>query len=121
MTGEELFDAARAEGAGERLPHDVVKRHFSIINKGIDRGQFVDRATHYLNEVNVLHPFREGNGRSQRAFMDHVAENAERAFQWSKVSPKEMLDASIHGYAVDTSKLKDVLDKALIELLKKRP
>ena len=33
MTGEELFDAARAEGAGERLPHDVVKRHFSIINR----------------------------------------------------------------------------------------
>ena len=26
MTDEELFDAARAEGAGERLPHDVVKR-----------------------------------------------------------------------------------------------
>ena len=28
-------------------------------------------------------------GRSQRAFMDHVAENAGRAFQWSKVLPKE--------------------------------
>ena len=26
MTDEELFDAARAEGAGERLTHDVVKR-----------------------------------------------------------------------------------------------
>lgn len=89
--------------------------------KGLDRGQFVDRAAHYLNEINVLHPFREGNGRSQRAFMDHVAEDTGRAFQWSKVSPKEMVDASIHGYAVDTSKLKDVLDKALIEPLKKRP
>ena len=89
--------------------------------KGLDREQFVDRAAHYLNEINVLHPFREGNGRSQRAFMDHVAENAGRAFQWSKVSPKEMIDASIHGYAVDTAKLKDVLDKALIEPLKKRP
>ena len=30
-----------------------------------------------------------------------------------------MIDASIHGYAVDTSKLKDVLDKALVEPLKK--
>ena len=26
MTDEELFDAARAEGSGERLLHDVVKR-----------------------------------------------------------------------------------------------
>lgn len=88
--------------------------------KGLDRKEFVDRAAHYLNEINVLHPFREGNGRSQRAFMDHVAENAGRAFQWSKVTPKEMIDASIHGYAVDTSKLKDVLDKALVEPLKKK-
>ena len=49
--------------------------------KGLDREEFVDRAAHYLNDINVLHPFREGNGRSQRAFMDHVAENAGRAFQ----------------------------------------
>ncbi|MEU7530785.1 Fic family protein [Saccharothrix sp. NPDC042600] len=34
---------------------------------------FLDRFTHYFAEVNALHPFREGNGRTQRAFFGQLA------------------------------------------------
>lgn len=43
---------------------------------GLRREAFVDRLTHYFAEVNAIHPFREGNGRAQRAFflqLSHVA------------------------------------------------
>ncbi len=80
--------------------------------RGTDRAQFIVRSAYYLNEINILHPFREGNGRAQRAFMDCVADQAGHSFNWGKVNAKEMIDASIHGYAVDTSKLEMVLDKA---------
>jgi cell filamentation protein len=37
--------------------------------RGLDREAFIDRLTHYLAEINATHPFREGNGRTQRAFV----------------------------------------------------
>ncbi len=33
--------------------------------------QFVDQATRFLADLNAIHPFREGNGRGQLAFMSH--------------------------------------------------
>ena len=41
--------------------------------RGLDRGMFVGRLAYYLGEVNALHPFREGNGRAQRAFFGQLA------------------------------------------------
>jgi cell filamentation protein len=34
--------------------------------QGLDKAQFVERFAHYYAEWNVLHPFREGNGRATR-------------------------------------------------------
>ncbi len=36
--------------------------------RGLRHDMFVGRLAYYLGEVNALHPFREGNGRAQRAF-----------------------------------------------------
>lgn len=44
--------------------------------RGLVRSTFLDRLAHYLGEVNALHPFREGNGRAQRAFFDQLARDA---------------------------------------------
>lgn len=41
--------------------------------RGLARVHFVDRVTRYLGEVNAVHPFREGNGRTQRAFFGQLA------------------------------------------------
>ena len=37
---------------------------------------FVERLTYYVGEVNAVHPFREGNGRAQRAFFEQLARDA---------------------------------------------
>jgi len=36
---------------------------------GLGEDKFSKRAGHFLGEINVLHPFREGNGRTQREFL----------------------------------------------------
>ncbi len=36
--------------------------------RGLSRELFVARLAHYFSEVNAIHPFREGNGRTQRTF-----------------------------------------------------
>jgi cell filamentation protein len=41
--------------------------------RGLNPDEFSLRAGHYLGELNVLHPFREGNGRSIREFMSQLA------------------------------------------------
>lgn len=43
---------------------------------GLPRDAFVRRLACYLGEVNALHPFREGNGRAQRAFFGQLARDA---------------------------------------------
>ncbi|WP_433265486.1 Fic/DOC family protein [Actinosynnema sp. CS-041913] len=43
---------------------------------GLDRDTFCDRFTYYFAETNALHPFREGNGRAQRAFFRQLALHA---------------------------------------------
>jgi cell filamentation protein len=41
--------------------------------RGLDRAQFIDRLAYHYDQVNYIHPFREGNGRVQRVFWNRVA------------------------------------------------
>ena len=45
-----------------------------------------------------IHPFREGNGRTQRAFLDQVAERSGRRLAWRNVTHREHLVASIRAF-----------------------
>lgn len=47
---------------------------------------FTDRLAFHLSEVNTVHPFREGNGRTQRAFFRQMAAAAGWRIDWSKLS-----------------------------------
>ena len=42
------------------------------------------RLSYYLSEINVLHPFREGNGRTQRLFIEYLAGNAGYSVDFSR-------------------------------------
>lgn len=66
--------------------------------KGLDADQFSERAAYYLGEINVLHPFREGNGRAQREFINHLAYNNGYFIERTNVSQADMLQASIESF-----------------------
>jgi len=63
--------------------------------KALGAGAFADRAASYLGALNTLHPFREGNGRTQREFIRGLALEAGHKLDWSRVTPKQMVEASI--------------------------
>jgi len=44
--------------------------------RDLDREPFIARPAYYLGEVNAVHPFCEGNGRTQRAFFEQLARDA---------------------------------------------
>jgi cell filamentation protein len=69
--------------------------------RGLDPEQFSQRAGYYLGEINVLHPFREGNGRAQREFIRELAQKAGYRIDWSRVNQDDMVRASIEAYNGD--------------------
>lgn len=61
---------------------------------GLDRERFVARLAHHYDQVNYLHPFREGNGRTQRIFWTQIAAGAGFDLDWSRVTGAENDQAS---------------------------
>ena len=53
--------------------------------RGMPREKFVSAAAWTYNAVNTIHPFREGNGRAQRVWLDDLAAGAGREFDWPRV------------------------------------
>lgn len=66
--------------------------------KGLDAAAFSERAAYYLGEINALHPFREGNGRVQREFINHLARANGYIIDWTAIAPERMLQASIESF-----------------------
>lgn len=54
----------------------------------LPRDEFAERITHYYAEINAVHPFREGNGRAQRAFLRQLAPDAGYTLAWSIWTPR---------------------------------
>jgi cell filamentation protein len=68
--------------------------------KGLNAAAFASRAAYYLGELNAIHPFREGNGRTQREFIRELAAEAGHRLNWSRVSHEQMYVASIESHNV---------------------
>jgi cell filamentation protein len=80
---------------------------------GLNGERFCTRAAYYLGEINAIHPFREGNGRTQREFIRQLGARCGHSLHWSRVTREPMLDASIQSFRRDLSGLEQVLRTAL--------
>lgn len=79
---------------------------------GLDRVTFAKRLAYYISELNVLHPFREGNGRTIREFVRQLALNNDYVLNLTRVPPQEMLEASKKSI-VDTTDLEKIVERCL--------
>lgn len=66
--------------------------------EGLAAADFSTRAAYYLGEINALHPFREGNGRAQREFINHLAYHNGYVIDWTNISEDDMIQASIESF-----------------------
>ena len=62
--------------------------------RGLSRDAFVERLSYFYDQLNYIHPFREGNGRTQRVFWSRVARDAGYQIAWDEVVGTENDDAS---------------------------
>ena len=80
--------------------------------KGLNKEELAKRLAYYLSELNVLHPFREGNGRTTREFIRQLALKNGYKLNLKKVMPEEVLNASIESI-VDTNHLEKIFNICL--------
>jgi cell filamentation protein len=74
------------------------------------RDAFAGRLAYYLGEVNALHPFREGNGRAQRAFFGQLARDAGFTLAWQHLDPVRNVEASAAIMRGDPEPMREMLD-----------
>ena len=65
-----------------------------------------------MAEINVAHPFREGNGRTQREFIRVLGLNNGFEIDWSRVDRNWVLNASIHS-KIDSKELAEVMYRCI--------
>ncbi len=74
---------------------------------------FAGTGAFYLGELNAIHPFREGNGRTQREFVRELAVRTGFDLRWSGVSGADMQHASAAAQGGDYSALEVLLRSGL--------
>jgi cell filamentation protein len=79
--------------------------------RGRDRDTFVDDLTELFADLNALHPFRDGNGRTQRAFLGQLAVDAGHPIHWAAMDPAENVAASKAAHEGDNDALRTLLDR----------
>jgi cell filamentation protein len=82
--------------------------------RGLDRETFVDRLADLLADVNFLHPFREGNGRTQRAFLAQLARDAGHRIRWALMDPGVNISASRAALRGDNTQLRALLERLVV-------
>ncbi len=63
--------------------------------KETDEEKAFDNLAYVMAELNIIHPFREGNGRSIREFIRLMAKCMGYDMNWGNVDKEELLEASI--------------------------
>lgn len=82
-------------------PNDIAPKLKKLLNtlkteqylKDLDENHFIARLAYYFAELNYLHPFREGNGRSTREFIRQLLLANGYMVDWSAVTVDVLLDA----------------------------
>ena len=86
---------------------------------GLNFEQIYKRLAYYLSEINAIHPFREGNGRTQRMFLEYLSNIAGYHIDFSDVTEEEMIEASVDSFLKNYEKMYRIFSKITKPISKK--
>jgi len=72
---------------------NFLKKNYCL--RSLDNEILFDKLAYVMAELNIIHPFREGNGRAIREFIRLLALHNCYDLNWGNADKKEILDASI--------------------------
>ena len=79
-----------------------------------DKAEMSKRLAFYLGELNMIHPFREGNGRTQRIYVEQLCLNNGRFdIDFTEATKEEMISASVASANDSNDQLEALLLKCI--------
>jgi cell filamentation protein len=81
--------------------------------EGLERDALVESVAEYYGDLNVVHPFREGNGRAQRLLFEQIIVNAGFEIDWWHVESDEWLQANIDAVVCNYERLAGIFEKCI--------
>ncbi|WGG49035.1 putative adenosine monophosphate-protein transferase Fic [Rugamonas sp. DEMB1] len=103
-------NVSRIEPEADKLFRQLAQENYLT---GLTREQFVARLAHFYCELNVVHPFRDGNGRAQRLLFEVISINAGFELRWEPISRDEWGNANIAASNCRLELLTVLFDRAL--------
>ena len=70
-----------------------------------DKSEFSKKLGQLFLDINMLHPFREGNGRSQRLFIGDLVKENGYYLEWTNISKEEMIQISKNDNVKEVAKI----------------
>ena len=84
-----------------------------------DREEMSVRLAFYFAEINMIHPFREGNGRTQRVYIEQLCmKNGRFEIDFTEATKDEMIEASVASAKDSNGLLEQLILKCLVETRK---
>ena len=80
--------------------------------KKLSFDELIKKLSEIMTDLNVLHPFREGNGRATREFVRELLNELGYDIKWFKIDYNDILKASIKA-VVDDSEQIELLKKSI--------
>ncbi|MCF6776920.1 Fic family protein [Thiotrichales bacterium 19X7-9] len=93
---ERLIDIAKDNSLFAKptnIKHEIDKIFYHLLNESFDHFdhyEMCEKIAKYFNDVNVVHPFREGNGRVNRAFFSMLAKKYGYKINWSNIDKNRL-------------------------------
>ena len=84
------------------------------IRDSLDRAHFISAIVDFYERTNELHPFREGNGRTQRVFLSQLARHAGYVIDFARVDPDDLMIATIQAAGGVDDFLKVLFDEMVV-------
>jgi len=111
IKGESIFCRAMfIESMADEI-HKKLKNEKYLRN--LDKNLFISRLAYYMGEINALHPFREGNGRTQRLYFRYLCVKAGYNLEFHGIDKKTPINADIAAFNREYKPLIEVLDRAV--------
>ena len=81
--------------------------------KGLDKDSFCEKLAYCLAEINTIHPFREGNGRTARIYFEQLSENAGYDLDFSMIDKDDLILADVLAYRQNYALSIEILNQAV--------
>lgn len=92
----------------------MTKLNREMTAKSITSNNIGEKLAYYYGELNMIHPFREGNGRTQKIFIETVADKLGYSLVLEKIDSKRLLEATIESVNGTGRPLKKVFEEVIV-------